>query len=469
MTERPRSGNEQHQRNTGKRRRATRACIPCRRSKVKCDGKEPCARCKDRDVICMLGVDARSRADKKLGGSNEQNVQQGDRPQNSAQTKDQTNLLNREVHCSITGTDVSASSAMHLHYGPSSSFVFLQQLHRFLLGSREPRQTIINQESGNYTAEAISEFGYTSIFFGREGDVAAEPLSNLGQTNQCHARLGVLKVEQLPFDLAANFLELYLTTIHHIYPFCERATLRNLFHASAESGLHAPYSRDSTLLLAVLALGATVTDDSIWANSLFRQAKASMDSWGDAISLRSVQISALLAEFHQISGRPNSTMLTIGATAQKALAMGLHHETPFNPKTDRTLTEADRIRARERNASFWALYAQDRSLSLFHGRPASINDMDVDISDPVGDCYLSAVVTLSRISNKVYYSVYGRKKGSVAEFCEKVQGLREELSQLYESLVPEHRFPLSQVELRDSSFNITMRQMMLALSSSPTT
>lgn len=125
MTERPRSGNEQHQKNTGKRRRATRACIPCRRSKVKCDGKEPCARCKDRDVICMLGVDARSRADKKLGGSNEQNVQQGDRPQNSAQTKDQTNLLNREVHCSITGTDVSASSAMHLHYGPSSSFVFL--------------------------------------------------------------------------------------------------------------------------------------------------------------------------------------------------------------------------------------------------------------------------------------------------------------------------------------------------------
>ena len=53
---------------------------------------------------------------------------------NSTNTKGQVAPLNSEVHCSISGSDASASSAMHLHYGPSSTFVFLQQLSKFLAG-----------------------------------------------------------------------------------------------------------------------------------------------------------------------------------------------------------------------------------------------------------------------------------------------------------------------------------------------
>jgi hypothetical protein len=468
MTENSRSHNELDQKQTRKRCRTTQACVPCRRSKVKCTGKMPCTRCKSRDIICMPGTDARSRAERKLRRAVVQGAARGKQAENSAQTKDQANLLDREIHCSITSSDASVSSAMYLHYGPSSTFVFLQQLYRFLLRSPGPRQMAINQKSENHTADVINAFGYSSIFFGREGGVPADLFRNLAQENQDGTPSGTFHAEQLPLDLAENFLELYLSTMHHLFSFCEDTTLRSLFYSFfAESYHHDPCSRDSTLILTILAVGATVTENSLWAGSLFRQAKANLDSWGDAVSLRSVQISMLLAEFHQIYGRPHSSMLMAGTAAHKALAIGLHHDIP-RPyfKNDQRDADADRRRVKERNATFWCVYAQDRNLSLFHGRPACINDADVYILDPTDNCYLTALVTLSRISNKVYYSVYGQKNRSIAEFCENVQELREDLLRFHESLDPKNRFPLTEVEIRDPSLNVTMSQMLLAFSAS---
>ncbi|RDW64631.1 hypothetical protein BP6252_10282 [Coleophoma cylindrospora] len=365
--------------------------------------------------------------------------------ENSRNTTDQANLLNQEIHCSIAGADASVSSAMHLHYGPSSTFVFLQQLYRFLSGKPGSRQVIINSSSANYTEEAISEFGYSSIFFGRDSEFSSDP-SRSASWQQDLSGSNPFSPELLPSDLAETFLESYLSTLHHVLPFCQQKTLRTLFHSlyyASES--HTLHSRDFTLILAVLAVGATLTDEKHWANSLFARAKAELDSWGDAIR-----------------GRPNSAVLAVGAAAQKALAMGLQHETINSDSPSSELTDSDRSRLQERHASFWSLYVLDRNLSLSIGRPASINDMDVELPDPVGDSHLTASVALSRISHKVYYSVYGRKKGTFAEFCGKIQGLREELSLFHKSLAPENQFPLSQHELRSTLPQINISHMLLA-------
>ena len=123
-------------------------------------------------MVCLQGTDRRTSSKRKFalsnGGKSELGLERKDQSEDSRHTKDEAKLLNQEVYCSIAGSDASTSSAMHLHYGPSSTFVVLQQLYRFLLGSPGSKQMIINQHSGNCTAEAISEFGYTSIFFGRD-------------------------------------------------------------------------------------------------------------------------------------------------------------------------------------------------------------------------------------------------------------------------------------------------------------
>src|SRR5690242_1244404 len=35
-----------------RKRRAINACVPCRSSKVRCDGKQPCERCDRNDAVC---------------------------------------------------------------------------------------------------------------------------------------------------------------------------------------------------------------------------------------------------------------------------------------------------------------------------------------------------------------------------------------------------------------------------------
>lgn len=443
--------------------RIRRACISCRQSKVRCDGKEPCGRCEQRDLMCVLGVDRREVANRKSLPrkiNRATQIHESHQPETLA-SKDQVNLLNREVFCSISSSEAASSAAIHLHYGPSSSFVFMQQLHKFLFGEAKSKHVVMNGQSANYTAEAVSEFGYSSIFFGRvsgsQGDGPSQILGVSVLANNFNPDL-------LPFELASNFLEKYLSSLHHVLPFCEHATLRKLLY-TWYSTMNTPniQMRDSTLIIAVLASGATLTDQSAWGDALFLKAKANLDSWGDAVSLRSVQVLMLLSEFHTIHGRPNSAILAIGSAAHRALAIGLHHEMSSSERHQPVdFLETDRSRAKERQATFWALYARDRCISLSIGRPASINDMDIEVPDPIGNPNLLSAVTLSRISNKVYYDIYGRKKGSVAEFCKKVQGIRDELNGFHKSLTPELWFPLDETDAEGSTLHLTTAQMVSA-------
>ncbi|KFY18878.1 hypothetical protein V493_08283 [Pseudogymnoascus sp. VKM F-4281 (FW-2241)] len=423
--------------------RTALACAPCRLSKTKCNGQDPCARCKDRDIVCIPGVKRRKPVRKSAIPLSNENarIDYAEAPESTAQA----DLLKQEVHCSIWGSEASESSTMNLHYGPSSTFVFLQQLHRFLLGSGAPRQSTINSRSTNYTSESISEFGYSGIFFGNESDTNGSPAG--------------LSPELPSFDLAATFLETYLATVHYVVLMGSQGTIRKLFYNLYSAPSSNQNSRDSTLIMVVLAIGAFLSNHPNWADSLYRRVTSRLDSWGDAVSLRSVQISMLLSEYHHSQGRPNSAMLAIGRAVHKAFAVGLHRDMPSQVGT-KDSTESDR--SRERQATFWSLYAHDRNVSLSLGRPASINDLDINISDPIWDGGLMATVTMARISYKVYHNIYGRNRGSVSDFCRKVQEIYEEMVSFHKSLPLAQKFPLYNSELGQYPANLTASQMILA-------
>lgn len=423
--------------------RTALACAPCRLSKTKCNGQDPCVRCTDRGIVCMPGVKRRKPVRKSAILSSNESARTDDveAPESTAQA----DLLKQEVHCSIWGSEASESSTMNLHYGPSSTFVFLQQLHRFLLGSGAPRQSTISSWSTNYTSEAISEFGYSGIFYGNGSDNNESPAG--------------ISQELPPFDLAATFLETYLATVHYVVLFCDQGTLRKLFYTMYSAPTSNQNSRDSTLVMIVLAIGAFLSSYPIWADSLHRGVTSRLDSWGDSVSLRSVQISMLLSEYEHSHGRPNSAMLGIGRAVHKAFAVGLHRDMPSQGGT-RDSTESDR--SRERQATFWSLFAHDRNVSLSLGRPASINELDINILDPTWDVRLMAAVTLARVTYKVNYNIYGRNRGSVSDFCQKVQAIYDEMICFHKSLPVDQKFPLFESELGQYSANLTASQMILA-------
>jgi hypothetical protein len=396
----------------------------------------------------------------------------------SPQLADQLDLLKREVYCSITGSRASESSTLNLHYGPSSTFVFLQQLYRFLLaGSSDnkgnadaavsPRSrfstTDLPLTTLNYTTEAISEFGYDSIYFGVEPSPSSDPT----HPNSTSQDLASYHPSTLPFDLAGTFLEMYLSTVHHVFLFCSASLLRELLYTMYED-MHSPdsshtqSSRNWTMVMAVLSLGAGLSGDEKWAEALYRVVKTRLNDWGDGISLRSVQCSLLVAEYHLSLGRPHSAKMEIERAVQKAFAVGLHRETgghvlrgqhgqegEDNGNGNDTERGAERNRARERQATFWAVYATDRNLSLGLGRPPFVNDLDVSLSDPVWDPALLSTVRLARIAANIYYRVYGRDNalGSIPSFCQRVQNCYGELIAFYNALPEGLRFPVSEGQL----------------------
>jgi CDGSH-type Zn-finger protein len=451
------------------KRRTLKACVACRVSKTKCNGEDPCARCKERVLMCVPGAERRSRKAIKhvlpqpAPPISKEIQSHGADFSQSKDSKDQENLLNHEIHFSITGSEASVSSPMHLCYGPSSAFVFLQQLHRFLFKDLSSKPATISGRSANYTAEAISEFGYGSIFYGAKssGSVAFPPEISGQPIGSVFHDSG--SSELPPFDLAANFLEMYLSAAQHVLPFCEIATLRKLFYSLYSAPeTYSQSSRDHTLVIAILAFGASLTQHIAMSHSLFLKAEKNVSTWGDAVSLRVVQVLMLLSEISHTQGRPNSAICICGAAVNKAFAAGLHRDIVHSSRFAKDLTELDCMRIKERQNTFWTLYALDRRLSLTMGRPASINEMDIDIPEPSGGPHLEATVKLSRIAHKVYYGVYGRKRGSVADFCLKIQEIRDELLEFHKNLPPVTKFPRNEAELNDCDLQPTTSQMILA-------
>jgi hypothetical protein len=97
------------------------------------------------------------------------------------------------------------------------------------------------------------------------------------------------------------------------------------------------------------------------------------------------------------------------------------------------------------------------------GRPASINNLDVDILEPSDNKFLKASVELSRISQKVHYQYAQSSGSSVAEICTRVRDINTHLFNFHDNLDPEIKFPLSKLELETSLAKLNIEQFTLAI------
>lgn len=331
----------------------SKACEPCRKRKVRCDGKEPCHRCHRRPSECVYRQRARVRKSAHRGGSSGATdvgsasqsrpslgrslASEGDKPK--AQAEPARSQLYHSV-AATHGNDPDSTDSSRLFYGPSSQFAFLQQLHREILSSTSPNQAGDReiQEGG----PGLDLFVQRTIFFGT-------PTRSDATTTAANTPLE----SALSLEKALEFLSQFKGVFCHVLPLFTAPELDELIPRLYNHGAGAPLSQQKkAIALAVLANGALLTPCTDLAEMLFMKAVQEAMFTHDLVSLSTVQFHILIAEYQTNMGRPNAAYLNLGTACRKAFAMGLHKE------CDTTLVTPDVLQ--KRRSTLWCLYFHER-------------------------------------------------------------------------------------------------------------
>ena len=327
----------------------SKACEPCRRRKIKCNGEQPCGLCQSHPAHCLYRAKARDRASARQRASrvNEQ--------ANATPEAHSTNLetpvtprdyqpTDPEVYRGITATHTqqgpNAGECAQLFYGPSSNFAFLQQLHKGVLhGLKQLPEGGVDDHEGS---AGLDMFVQRSIFFGTPSTLGtghpARPRQPTEIVSAAQATIFLEKFKAASFHLVPMFTEIELDQMLH-----------DLYRQDSPTALR---SQEAGLVLAALANGALCANATDLAEMLYEQAKVIVAAFDEAVTLAMIQVSILLSDYQVNMGRPNSAYLQLGTATRRAFAMGLNREGSRARHSKEEL--------QKRRSTMWCLYFHER-------------------------------------------------------------------------------------------------------------
>ncbi|XEV04744.1 hypothetical protein FSHL1_010031 [Fusarium sambucinum] len=290
-----------------------KACEPCRLRKKRCNGTHPCNHpdCQNAPSTCVFRVKTRNRRSKRdvnnpvpqqpFLGSGDPVDRTSPASWHSRQSAESgpDPGVQHEVYHSVTETHLSPTStdSSQLFYGPSSYFAFLQQIHRGVL------PVITHGYSEDSEARSgLDTFMQRSIFFGTPSRINPEAL-----------RSESVQLAPVSKEMAHEFLELFKATSYHRLTFYTISELDGLLESlyNSQSVRNIPPQTKASFL-AMLAIGALATPQTDLAETLFMEARREAVILDDAVTLKTLQLSLLFADYQINMGRPNSTYLHLG-------------------------------------------------------------------------------------------------------------------------------------------------------------
>ncbi|KAK0432974.1 fungal-specific transcription factor domain-containing protein [Desarmillaria tabescens] len=236
-------------------------------------------------------------------------------------------------------------------------------------------------------------------------------------------------------DLIMNLVAIYFGTINPILPILHRPT----FTKDVANGLHLRDEKFGAVLLHVLHIASRYSDDPrVLADPSSRlsagwrflvQARLFKKAVLAPPSLYEIQQAALGVICSMATSVPQFSWTVIGLGLRAAVEIGLHRQKPKGHKP----TVDDELKKR----SFWALVTFDRLLSLYLGRPITIQEeeyvvllLPVECDDEYWDIgpngevhfcqpadkpskisYFNAQIRLGGIMSVVARNLYSIKKG----------------------------------------------------------
>jgi hypothetical protein len=339
----------------------------------------------------------------------------------------------------------SPSRTLQLYYGPSSNFPMIQHIHQRLSARKREEEGLAGGEEQEdpkaieEVDEGLERFQYRGIFFGKHSD--SQETSFLTSASGRGGGDDLIRPQHnedsnllfLPYHLAADFLNKFLTTLQRHLPFVQQAPAEELLTVLYGNNLEARELDigEKAILLAVLAIGATLTEYTAWAETLFKRSRALADELHDVVNVHVCQLELLLAHYQSIGGKPNSVYLLVGTAMRKAMAAGLHKEA-----LSKSRQSVDFAMVQERRLTFWSIYIFEVTISFGLGRPISINDCDISIPYPEEHAFFNSLVSLARIYSRAARQLYGSKQGSLLALYRDALALKRDLD-VFRASLPE--------------------------------
>lgn len=383
----------------------SKACEPCRRRKIRCNGQQPCQLCQQTPANCVYRAKARHRMSARQKAALDNNdtntpttpLLSTTPPAATSTPRDNNTPADPEVYRGITATHYhhgpDSGECAQLFYGPSSNFAFLQQLHKGILDYGRIRQP---DGHGDHEGGAgLDMFVQRSIFFG-----TATTLDTV-QSARSFPPTEIVSAAR-----AALFLEKFKAVSSHLFPLFTETELDQMFRdLYPEDGQITSSQQEMALTLAALAIGALSTDFTDLAEILYEQAKTIAHAFTDAVTLSMIQFKILLADYQVNMGRPNSAYLHLGDATRRAFAMGLNREAGR--------TASDEIGLQKRRCAIWCLYFHERWHSLVMGRSSALKHEDISCRYPVGLPVLTSLCEIARIAEVNAEEMYLHKSESL--------------------------------------------------------
>lgn len=426
-----------------------KACEPCRRRKVRCDGKTPCNRCEKKPEDCTYRLRTRIRksgihraaaakADAVAGGRKDSGAGRGGvsssssvgglaraptplpaatgpalsppgfskRVSEDAGTKSDTAYSN--VYQGVAAVHEHGTENSRLFYGPASQFAFLQQVHRSIISSAPQGQADKEVQEGG---AGLDLFLQRSFFFGTASRIDTSnilrPASSL--------------FPEICIDQARIFLHNFDVWSSRLLPFFTRdeldKMLENLY--SKDEHVQSRPSQTKALTLAVLALGALATPQTDIGEMLLTKAKYEAVIFDDTVSLQMIQFSLLVADYQTCMGRPNLVYLSLGTACRKAFALGLHREAA------NCLTRPEHVQ--KYRATLWSLYSLESWYAMTVGRETSLKMSDISTPLPQDKPFLVSISRLAHITEKLRTTIYTQRYDSLRKLYQAAEGIHAQL------------------------------------------
>ncbi|TGZ77087.1 hypothetical protein EX30DRAFT_210881 [Ascodesmis nigricans] len=315
-------------------------------------------------------------------------------------------------------------------------------------------------ESGE---SSLQRFNYFGLFFGR---------SNCpGVTPRMSHHPPIFHIQENGFGALNGreslYMDSFLATTYHLLPFLPASTFRDLL--GSFSRIHCI---TKCLVLAALALGATVTKNTEHAEGLCEEARQALSRFEDMVNLRAIQIDVLISYYLVTTGRPNASYLVIGRAMRRAFAGGFGKEGVG-------VNHLNEERLRERRLTWASAVMVDRIFSYAFGRPSAftgssstpapfVSKFPGFVPLPPGYPILDTISRLSPIMSRAISEIYCSRKKSLLKSYKSAMEIQKEIEGLKATMDPSLRISVDTPIAEDSdgvkqilAYNIIQHAYML--------
>ena len=367
------------------RQRARRACGPCRKRKVKCNGLYPCDICEGYGYECDYSTEPRKRPKRSIS----EDESRGPATLTSSASNDEG--LEKTTYHTESSERISDE-----HSDNRQAFVLVELSDEkdVALPARTVADPLVSRFTTSYSAIAIPRD------LGQYLNLSDAPRLhcyawNTGMREEQSPNLGKRIFDLISVEDALKYTSIYFDNIHPLVAFLDRSHCTK-FCIAAWEVKQMPADFEATIC-GVIALGSLFSSDSVpWSleTHVATRARALLEmnisTPLSRLSVKSVIAWLLWALYSRCTTRPHIAWIATCNAMHLAEAIGIHQEFGNMDLIRKRPREIALQETAYRRKTFWAAFSLNRLFSLEYGRsPVHLDSIRCSPIEPDEQSYVT--------------------------------------------------------------------------------